>query len=80
MPCSRREGTCVSAAGVEVREGKYPQNTRMFAARGHEVVALHREAFGPLTLPGSLPPGGLRELAPEEVAALRRAVRNDKEG
>lgn len=69
-----------SEASVEVHEGKYHQIKRMFSARGHEVVALHREAFGPLTLPGSLPPGGLRELAPEEVAALRRAVRNDKEG
>lgn len=75
-----RADEAFSEAGVEVREGKYHQIKRMFSARGHEVVALHREAFGPLTLPGSLPPGGLRELAPEEVAAIRRAVRNDKEG
>lgn len=71
-----------SRAAVEVREGKYHQIKRMFSARGHEVTALHRASFGPLALPDDLPPGGLRELLPEEVAALRRAVLkpNDKEG
>ena len=71
-----------SLAAVEVREGKYHQIKRMFSARGHEVVALHRASFGPLALPEELPPGGLRRLAPGEVAALRAAVlkANDKEG
>ena len=71
-----------SLAAVEVREGKYHQIKRMFSARGHEVVALHRASFGPLALPEDLPPGGLRRLAPAEVAALRAAVlkANDKEG
>lgn len=71
-----------SRAAVEVREGKYHQIKRMFSARGHEVVALHRASFGPLRLPDDLPPGGLRRLAPGEVAALRAAVlkANDKEG
>ena len=71
-----------SRAAVEVREGKYHQIKRMFSARGHEVVALHRASFGPLRLPDDLPPGGLRRLAPGEVAALRAAVlkSSDKEG
>lgn len=71
-----------SKAAVEVREGKYHQVKRMFSARGHEVIALHRASFGPLLLPEDLPPGGLRELSPSEVSALRVAALkpNDKEG
>ena len=71
-----------SRAVVEVREGKYHQIKRMFSARGHEVTALHRASFGPLELPDDLPPGGLRRLSADEVAALRAAVLkpNDKEG
>lgn len=71
-----------SRAVVEVREGKYHQIKRMFSARRHEVTALHRASFGPLELPDDLPPGGLRRLSADEVAALRAAVLkpNDKEG
>lgn len=37
---------------------------------GHPVIALHREAFGPLVL-GDLPRGASRPLAEEEVTRLK---------
>ena len=64
-----------SVALVEVREGKFHQVKRMFAATGHEVTALHRHRFGPLTLPEDLPVGQCRPLTEEEVQALRASVR-----
>ncbi len=67
-------GECESLAAVEVREGKFHQVKRMFASRGHEVLSLHREAFGPLTLPGDLPPGALRHLTDAEVQMLQTAA------
>jgi 16S rRNA pseudouridine516 synthase len=68
-----------SVALVEVREGKFHQVKRMFAATGHEVTALHRASFGPLALPKDLPVGQCRPLTEEEVQALRDSVqkRND---
>lgn len=54
-------------------EGKFHQVKRMFASRGHEVLRLHRAAFGPLLL-GDLPQGQWRELTPREIAALRQAA------
>jgi len=67
-----------SIALVEVREGKFHQVKRMFAATGHEVTALHRCSFGPLTLPDDLPVGQCRPLTDEEVQALRDSVKNRK--
>jgi 16S rRNA pseudouridine516 synthase len=49
------------AATVTLTEGRYHQVRRMFAALGCEVLTLHRERFGPLTL-GDLAPGAWREL------------------
>ena len=68
-----------STALVEVREGKFHQVKRMFAATGHEVTALHRAAFGPLTLPENLPVGQCRPLTPDEVEALRQSVQTRRE-
>lgn len=65
-----------STAEVEVREGKFHQVKRMFAARGHEVTALHRAAFGPLTLPEELKQGDIRRLTEEELQALRQAIQS----
>ena len=48
-------------AELTLTEGRYHQVRRMFASQGFEVVALHRERFGDLTL-GALPPGAWREL------------------
>lgn len=55
-------------AQLILHEGKYHQVKRMFAAIGHHVEALHREAIGPLTLDASLAPGEWRELTEAEVA------------
>ncbi|MGI3902946.1 MAG: pseudouridine synthase [Janthinobacterium lividum] len=58
---------------VTIVEGRYHQVRRMMAALGSRVVALHREGIGALALPHDLPPGGFRDLAPDDVTALLRA-------
>ncbi|WP_280152516.1 16S rRNA pseudouridine(516) synthase [Piscinibacter sp. XHJ-5] len=51
-------------------EGKYHQVKRMVAAVGNRVEALHRSAFGGLTLPADLAPGQWRWIAdPAAIAA-----------
>ncbi|MDX2184087.1 MAG: pseudouridine synthase [Gemmatimonadaceae bacterium] len=55
---------------VTLTEGRYHQVRRMFAACGNHVVALHREAIGPVTL-GELPLGQWRLLTDAELSALR---------
>lgn len=77
-----RAGEAESLAEVELREGKFHQVKRMFLARGHEVQALHRAAFGPLTLPDGLPPGGFCELSAAQVRLLKAAAAKpeNKEG
>lgn len=59
---------------VEISEGKFHQVKRMFSAVGHEVIALHRSAFGPLELDPGLQEGQWRELTPEEVRLLRESA------
>ena len=63
-----------SVGEVRVREGKFHQVKRMFAARGHEVLALHRAAFGPMTIPAGMQPGDFVKLTDEQVQLLRDAV------
>ncbi len=63
-----------SLAEVTVAEGKFHQVKRMFSAAGHEVLALHRRAFGPLELDPGLREGEWRELTAAEVSALREAA------
>ena len=63
---------------VEVREGKFHQVKRMFAATGHEVTALHRHSFGPLVLPEDLPVGQCRPLREDEIQALKQCVQTRK--
>jgi len=58
-------------ARVVLREGKYHQIKRMFAARGNEVTALHRESMGNLQLDEHLQPGECRELTEKEMEALK---------
>ena len=48
-------------AELILTEGRYHQVRRMFASQGFEVLTLHRERFGDLTLE-ALPPGQWREL------------------
>ena len=63
-----------SLAEVTVSEGKFHQVKRMFSAVGHEVLQLHRRAFGPLELDPALREGQWRELTEEELKALREAA------
>lgn len=62
------------ASRLTITEGRYHQIRRMFAAVGNHVQALHREAFGPITL-GALTEGAWRLLSAEERAALDDALR-----
>ena len=63
-----------SLAETVIMEGKFHQVKRMFSAVGHEVIALHRSAFGPLELDPGLQEGQWRELTPEEVRLLRESA------
>ena len=56
---------------VTIREGKYHQIKRMFAAVGKEVVYLRRLSMGPLLLDRALGSGQFRPLTEEEIRALR---------
>ncbi len=56
-------------AVVVLREGRKRQVRRMLASVGHEVVRLVRTRVATLEL-GDLPPGGYRELTPDEAASL----------
>ena len=55
---------------VTIREGKFHQIKRMFAAVGREVLYLKRLSMGPLVLDGSLAPGTYRRLTEEEESAI----------
>ncbi len=68
--------SCASEATalVTVREGKFHQIKRMFAAVSREVTALHRLSFGPLTLDEALAPGQWRELTDDEIRGLYQAA------
>lgn len=57
------------AVGIAIREGRKRQVRKMFAAVGHEVLALRRVRIGGLTL-GDLPPGEWRKLGPDEIERL----------
>ena len=63
-----------SLAEVVISEGKFHQVKRMFSAVGHEVIELHRCAFGPLELDPALKEGQWRELTADELKALRKAA------
>jgi len=58
-------------ARVTLREGRYHQVKRMFAALGNRVIALHREAIGGVALDPALAPGQYRALRADEVDTLR---------
>ena len=69
-----RSGADGADTRVTVHEGKFHQIKRMFEAVGRTVLTLHRETFGPLTLPDDLPEGAWREATPEELRALRQSA------
>ena len=60
---------------VTIREGKYHQIRRMFAAVGKEVLYLKRLTMGPLQLDPLLPPGAYRPLTREETDSLLLCAR-----
>lgn len=54
-------------ARLSIREGRYHQVKRMFAACGNRVEALHRESIGSIVLDPALQPGQWRELTSAEI-------------
>ena len=58
-------------ARLTIHEGRYHQVKRMFHAMGNQVLSLHRESIGQLTL-DDLPPGMVRRLTVEEMAFFGR--------
>ena len=67
-------GADTSLAEVCLSEGKFHQVKRMFDAVGHEVLRLHRQAFGPLVLEDEPAEGHWRELTETEVRQLYEAA------
>jgi len=58
---------------IVLDEGRNREIRRLLARLGHKVLRLKRIALGPLRL-GELPPGHFRELARDEIRALRHAA------
>ncbi len=69
LPC-RVEKQSDTQCIITLREGKYHQVKRMFAAVGNRVVGLHRRSIGGVSLDEGLLPGQYRELTEEEVSKL----------
>ncbi|HHW46161.1 MAG TPA: rRNA pseudouridine synthase [Clostridiales bacterium] len=59
-------------AEVVIKEGKYHQIKRMFAAAGLKVLALRRVKIGGLSLDNNLPEGECRELSKTEESLILR--------
>lgn len=57
-------------ARLTIKEGKYHQVKRMFAALGNRVIGLHREQIGEIILDPNLSPGEYRPLTPAEIAGI----------
>lgn len=57
---------------LTIREGRYHQVKRMFAAIGNKVVRLHREKIGDFQLPDDLAEGEYRVLSLSETALVQR--------
>ena len=66
---ARLEALDSRRARLTLREGRYHQVKRMFAAIGNHVESLHRAAIGGLSL-GDLPEGHWRVASPAEVATI----------
>ena len=62
-----------SVVSITIGEGRKHQVKRMFAAVGHPVLRLHRDAFGPLTLAGCKE-GQWRELTADEIRIIEDIV------
>jgi 16S rRNA pseudouridine516 synthase len=55
---------------LSVREGRYHQVRRMFAATGNHVEELHRERLGGLSLPDGMVPGQWKLLSEKDIALI----------
>jgi len=55
---------------LTIKEGRYHQVKRMFAAVGNHVVGLHRERIGAIAMDADLAPGEYRRLTEEEIASV----------
>lgn len=55
---------------LTIREGRYHQVKRMFAALGNKVVALHRWRVGDVILDENLDEGEFRPLTPAEIGSF----------
>jgi 16S rRNA pseudouridine516 synthase len=77
VACERVAADDLGAYRVQMTlaEGKYHQVKRMWAARGHTVVRLHRSQMGALTLPADLAPGQWRWLSATQVAQCSASMR-----
>ena len=71
---------CGNPAELVLREGKFHQVKRMFAALGCPVIYLRRTAFGPLLLEKmDLQPGEFRKLKTEEIERLKQEAGKSRE-
>ena len=61
-------------AAVTLREGRYHQVRRMFAALGNHVLALHRDRVGALDLPADMGAGVSRILTADEIERVFAAA------
>lgn len=59
-----------TTAFTEIREGKFHQVKRMFAATGNKVLTLKRLKIGGLALDETLPLGGVRALTEAELVQI----------
>ena len=66
----RLPGDVSNLAEIRIREGKYHQVKRMFAAVGNHVEHLHRKQIGALELDPELGEGECRELLPGELEKI----------
>ena len=66
-----------AVVGLTIHEGRKHQVKKMMLAVGHRVLALHRDAFGPLSLV-DVAEGGYRGLTEQETAALERIVSDSR--
>lgn len=74
LPATLEKTTVHRSLALTIHEGKYHQVKKMFRVVGNRVVRLTRVSMGPLNLDPALLPGKMRELTPDEVESLRRAV------
>ena len=64
------QATGERAAILTLREGRYHQVRRMFAAIGNHVVTLHRDQIGALALPSTLKPGAIALLHTSSISQI----------